>query len=36
MIKVNNELIKPEYFPDGTMKLKYKRDHEAGSFGTLT
>lgn len=27
MIKVNNELIKPEYFPDGTMKLKYKRDH---------
>lgn len=33
MIKVNNELIKPEYFPDGTMKLKYERDHEGGRFG---
>lgn len=21
MIKINNEIIKPEYFPDGTMKL---------------
>lgn len=21
MIKVNNEIIEPEYFPDGTMKL---------------